>query len=229
MCALARCPAHPKERPTSRLDGVSRLAHRPRAPHAAALHLDESVIQPLLRSVRASLLLAVLLPFLIVACTWILGGGGARLRVLAADGGSCRPRDDGRPGHRREPRSTGSGVRERRRGPGEIPRRAARATGSLGHRSLGGLSLFLELAVIRWHGSEWEMFAFYKNFSLLACFLGLGLGYALARAGPKSRRSSRCHCSRSRWPTCWRSAMASRLSGSSVSARRPFSSSSTWA
>ena len=29
-------------------------------------------------------------------------------------------------------------------------------------------------------GTEWETFAFYKNFGLLACFLGLGLGYALA-------------------------------------------------
>jgi spermidine synthase len=42
------------------------------------------------------------------------------------------------------------------------------------------LSLFLELAVIRWQSSIFEFFAFYKNFSLLACFLGLGLGYALA-------------------------------------------------
>lgn len=42
-------------------------------------------------------------------------------------------------------------------------------------------SLFLELAVIRWHGCVWELFAFYKNFTLLSCFAGLGLGYALAR------------------------------------------------
>jgi hypothetical protein len=42
------------------------------------------------------------------------------------------------------------------------------------------LSLFLELAIIRWQSSIFEFFAFYKNFSLLACFLGLGLGYALA-------------------------------------------------
>ena len=42
-------------------------------------------------------------------------------------------------------------------------------------------SLMLELAVIRWHGTVWEIFAFYKNFSLLSCFAGLGLGYALAR------------------------------------------------
>jgi len=45
-----------------------------------------------------------------------------------------------------------------------------------------GLSLFLELAVIRWHGSMFEFFAFYKNFSLLACFAGLGIGYALSRS-----------------------------------------------
>jgi hypothetical protein len=43
------------------------------------------------------------------------------------------------------------------------------------------LSLFLELAVIRWQSAVFELFAFYKNFSLLACFAGLGLGYALAR------------------------------------------------
>jgi hypothetical protein len=42
------------------------------------------------------------------------------------------------------------------------------------------LSLFLELALIRWQASVLEFLAFYKNFSLLACFAGLGLGYALA-------------------------------------------------
>src|SRR4030095_520312 len=42
------------------------------------------------------------------------------------------------------------------------------------------LSLFLELSVIRWHSSVLEFLSFYKTFSLLACFAGLGLGYALA-------------------------------------------------
>jgi hypothetical protein len=42
------------------------------------------------------------------------------------------------------------------------------------------LSLFLELAIIRWQATVFEFFAFYKNLSLLACFAGLGLGYALA-------------------------------------------------
>jgi len=42
------------------------------------------------------------------------------------------------------------------------------------------LSLFLELCIIRWQSSVLPFFAFYKNFSLLACFVGLGLGYALA-------------------------------------------------
>jgi hypothetical protein len=41
------------------------------------------------------------------------------------------------------------------------------------------LSLFFELAIIRWQATVFELFAFYKNFSLLACFAGLGLGYAL--------------------------------------------------
>ncbi|MBV9147568.1 MAG: hypothetical protein JO065_16760 [Acidobacteria bacterium] len=44
------------------------------------------------------------------------------------------------------------------------------------------LSLLLELAVIRWQGTVWELFAFYKNLGLLACFAGLGLGYALAKS-----------------------------------------------
>jgi SAM-dependent methyltransferase len=43
------------------------------------------------------------------------------------------------------------------------------------------ISLLLELSMIRWQGSVWEFFAFYKNFGLLSCFAGLGLGYALAR------------------------------------------------
>jgi hypothetical protein len=43
------------------------------------------------------------------------------------------------------------------------------------------LSLFLELAMIRWQSSVLEFLAFYKNFSLLACFAGLGLGYAIAK------------------------------------------------
>jgi hypothetical protein len=42
------------------------------------------------------------------------------------------------------------------------------------------ISLFLELIIIRWHGSLLPFLAFYKNFSLLACFIGLGIGYALA-------------------------------------------------
>jgi hypothetical protein len=37
------------------------------------------------------------------------------------------------------------------------------------------LSLFLELAIIRWQGTVFPFFAFYKNFSLLSCFAGLAL------------------------------------------------------
>ncbi len=39
-------------------------------------------------------------------------------------------------------------------------------------------SLLLELALIRWQASLFELFAFYKNFMLLASFAGLGIGYA---------------------------------------------------
>jgi spermidine synthase len=41
-------------------------------------------------------------------------------------------------------------------------------------------SLFLEMIFIRWQSSFFEFFAFYKNFSLLACFAGLGTGYAIS-------------------------------------------------
>jgi len=42
-----------------------------------------------------------------------------------------------------------------------------------------GLGLYLELMVIRWHGSELRIFSIFKNISLLSCFLGLGIGYGL--------------------------------------------------
>jgi spermidine synthase len=41
-----------------------------------------------------------------------------------------------------------------------------------------GLGLYLELMIIRWHASCFQVFAYFKNISLLACFLGLGIGYA---------------------------------------------------
>jgi SAM-dependent methyltransferase len=37
-------------------------------------------------------------------------------------------------------------------------------------------SMFLELLLIRWISSEIRIFSFYKNFALIACFLGFGLG-----------------------------------------------------
>ena len=44
------------------------------------------------------------------------------------------------------------------------------------------VSLALELSIIRWQGTVFAFFAFYKNYGLLACFVGLGLGYALAQS-----------------------------------------------
>ena len=43
------------------------------------------------------------------------------------------------------------------------------------------LSLFLEMLMIRWVTSEISIFAYFKNFVLLACFLGFGLGCYLCR------------------------------------------------
>ncbi len=43
------------------------------------------------------------------------------------------------------------------------------------------LGLFLELLMIRWISSEVQIFAYFKNFVLIACFLGFGLGCYLVR------------------------------------------------
>jgi spermidine synthase len=43
------------------------------------------------------------------------------------------------------------------------------------------LTLFAELALIRWLGTEVRVFAYVKNLALLVAFLGFGLGCALAR------------------------------------------------
>jgi SAM-dependent methyltransferase len=43
------------------------------------------------------------------------------------------------------------------------------------------LTLFAELALIRWVATEVRIFAYVKNLALLLCFLGFGLGCALSR------------------------------------------------
>jgi SAM-dependent methyltransferase len=43
------------------------------------------------------------------------------------------------------------------------------------------LSLFVEMLMIRWVSSEIMIFAYFKNFVLVACFLGFGLGCYLCR------------------------------------------------
>jgi spermidine synthase len=43
------------------------------------------------------------------------------------------------------------------------------------------VSLFLELPLIRWISSELRIFAYLKNFVLIACFLGFGFGAYLSR------------------------------------------------
>jgi spermidine synthase len=47
-----------------------------------------------------------------------------------------------------------------------------------------GVGLFAELMIIRIHGSFFQMFAYFKNVSLLSCFLGLGIGYIRGRHRP---------------------------------------------
>src|SRR5215467_8741019 len=50
------------------------------------------------------------------------------------------------------------------------------------------LTLFAELALIRWIAVEVRVFAYFKNLALLLCFVGFGLGCALV--GDRVRWSS---------------------------------------
>lgn len=48
---------------------------------------------------------------------------------------------------------------------------------------VSSLSLFLELAAIRWLAGEIRLLAYFKNLTLLAVFLGLAIGFALVAKG----------------------------------------------
>src|ERR1700691_5519124 len=41
---------------------------------------------------------------------------------------------------------------------------------------ISSAALYLEIILIRWIGTEVRIFAFFQNLSLIACFLGFGLG-----------------------------------------------------
>ncbi len=49
------------------------------------------------------------------------------------------------------------------------------------------LVIFAELAIIRWISVEVRVFAYFKNLALLACFLGFGMGCALAASAVRWR------------------------------------------
>jgi spermidine synthase len=51
------------------------------------------------------------------------------------------------------------------------------------------LTLFAELALIRWISTEVRIFAYVKNLALLLCFLGFGIGCALAKQRVRWRSS----------------------------------------
>ncbi len=41
-------------------------------------------------------------------------------------------------------------------------------------------ALYIEMVMVRWHATCFHAFAIFKNVSLLSCFLGLGIGFALS-------------------------------------------------
>jgi hypothetical protein len=47
--------------------------------------------------------------------------------------------------------------------------------------SISFLSLFMELLLIRWIGTEVRIFAYFRNLILISCFLGLGIGFSLKK------------------------------------------------
>lgn len=53
---------------------------------------------------------------------------------------------------------------------------------------ISALSLYLELAVIRWIAGEVPLFSYFKNLTLLAAFLGLGIGFGVV--GRRDLRST---------------------------------------
>src|SRR5258706_6783015 len=69
----------------------------------------------------------------------------------------------------------------------EVPSPLRVTTADLGGFTQRGLilsslfGLYLELLLIRWISSEIRIFAYFKNFVLIACFLGFGLGCYLCR------------------------------------------------
>src|SRR3989338_7667194 len=52
---------------------------------------------------------------------------------------------------------------------------------------ISALALFAELLVIRWLAVEMRVFAYFKNVPLISCFLGLGLGAAMANQKEERR------------------------------------------
>jgi len=52
---------------------------------------------------------------------------------------------------------------------------------------VSALALYTEVVLIRWMAAEIRMFAYLKNFTLLACFLGLGLGM-IRRGGARTEK-----------------------------------------
>jgi spermidine synthase len=78
-------------------------------------------------------------------------------------------------------------VFRRLRGATQPPGRLALEIDGAGNFTYGSLalvsflSLFLEMLMIRWVSSDIRIFAYFKNFVLVACFLGFGLGCYLCR------------------------------------------------
>ncbi len=52
---------------------------------------------------------------------------------------------------------------------------------------ISAIALFAELLVIRWLSVEMRVFAYFKNVPLISCFLGIGLGAAMANQKHKHR------------------------------------------
>ena len=142
---------------------------------------NEQLTRTYLRWIRVTVIASILLPLICMSCTLFMYGASAPYLVLIYVGGIAIV------GFLLTRLSGGKFFDRCHDFIDEQADRQAQFLASTAKKWLApaivlsaALSLFAELTVIRWQGTVWLFFAFYKNLGLLACFAGLGIGYSLS-------------------------------------------------
>ena len=50
------------------------------------------------------------------------------------------------------------------------------------------LSLYFEMLIVRWLAAEVRLFSYFKNLTMMAAFMGLGIGFAVSKRRGNSWR-----------------------------------------